>query len=84
MSLAESSVMPPRSWLPTRFKHGRGSESKHTSRDSDSSPSGSVLDEAAYSRAVQRRRILEELIDSEENYLGDLKVLTNVSICQSS
>ena len=79
MTMAESSMLPPKSWLAARFGHQHGSESRHISRDSDSSSSASFLEEAAYSRAVQRRRILEELIDSEENYIGDLKVLTKVS-----
>lgn len=78
MTVAESSILPPKAWLAARFGHHHGSESKHVSRDSTSS-TASFLDEPAYLRAVQRRRILEELIDSEENYLGDLKVLTNVS-----
>lgn len=33
---------------------------------------------AAKDRAVQRRRILEELISSEESYVADLKVLLHV------
>lgn len=78
MTLAESTIAAPRSWLGHRFGHARGSGSKHESHDSNISPLGVILDEAAYSRSVQRRRILEELIDSEENYLGDLKVLSNV------
>ncbi|KAF1809617.1 Dbl homology domain-containing protein [Eremomyces bilateralis CBS 781.70] len=36
------------------------------------------IDEAAWSRAVQRRKILEELVSSEESYIDDLKALTNV------
>ncbi|EKG18351.1 hypothetical protein MPH_04352 [Macrophomina phaseolina MS6] len=37
-----------------------------------------VMDERAWERAKQRRRILEEIIASEEGYIGDLKVLINV------
>ena len=37
-----------------------------------------MVDHAARDRAVQRRRILEELISSEESYVADLKVLLHV------
>lgn len=37
-----------------------------------------LLDHAARDRAVKRRRILEELISSEESYVADLKVLLHV------
>lgn len=37
-----------------------------------------IIDEAAWNRAIQRRRTLEELISSEESYIADLKVLINV------
>lgn len=42
-----------------------------------------IIDEAAWNRAVQRRRTLEELISSEESYIADLKVLINVNDPQS-
>lgn len=38
-----------------------------------------LRDEAAWYRAIQRRRALEELVNSEESYIADLKVLLNVS-----
>ena len=41
-------------------------------------PQIQVIDEAALSRAVQRRKTLEELVFSEESYIADLKVLVNV------
>lgn len=40
--------------------------------------SGTFMDEAAWDRALKRRKILEELVSSEESYVADLKVLTNV------
>lgn len=40
--------------------------------------SAQLIDEAAWLRAVKRRRTLEELISSEESYIADLKVLVNV------
>jgi hypothetical protein len=36
------------------------------------------LDPAVTERALQRRRILEELISTEENYIGDVRFLMNV------
>lgn len=38
-----------------------------------------AIDDAAWERALQRRRTLEELISSEESYVCDLKVLLNVN-----
>jgi hypothetical protein len=39
---------------------------------------GSVMDEGAWLRSVSRRKVVEELISSEESYIADLKVLINV------
>lgn len=82
MTVGESSVAAPKSWLEDRFGHLRGSGFR-SNRGSSESNGGvgfprTALDEAAYLRSIQRRKILEELITSEESYLGDLKVLTNV------
>ncbi|KAJ4322430.1 hypothetical protein N0V94_002417 [Neodidymelliopsis sp. IMI 364377] len=38
---------------------------------------GPVIDESAWLRSLQRRKIVEELIASEEGYIADLKVLIN-------
>ena len=43
-----------------------------------------MVDEAAWDRAVQRRRTLEELVSSEESYIADLKVLKNVNVLLNS
>lgn len=37
-----------------------------------------TTDKAALSRSIQRRSILEELIATEENYIGDVRFLINV------
>ena len=37
-----------------------------------------LIDHAARERAVQRRRVVEELVSSEESYVADLKVLLHV------
>jgi hypothetical protein len=43
---------------------------------------GPVLDESAWLRSLQRRKVVEELIASEESYIADLKVLINVCHAQ--
>ena len=54
------------------------------SRSSDATQRASVdsgqqiLDEAAHIRAVQRRKVIEELLASEEGYINDLKILAHV------
>ena len=45
----------------------------------DSQTSPRIMDSAAWERARQRRRTLEEIVQSEESYVADLKVLANVS-----
>jgi hypothetical protein len=39
-----------------------------------------VMDAAVADRALHRRRILEELINTEEGYIGDMKFLVHVSL----
>ena len=46
----------------------------------DSQTSPRVMDGAAWERARQRRRTLEEIVQSEESYVADLKVLVNVGV----
>jgi len=41
-------------------------------------PFASVAEDASRRRAIQRTRLIEELVTSEENYLQDLKTLSNV------
>jgi hypothetical protein len=36
------------------------------------------MDPATIERSLQRRRILEELISTEESYIGDVRFLMNV------
>lgn len=43
--------------------------------------SGGTLDDATVTRMRDRRCALEELINTEEYYIADLKVLMNVSFC---
>lgn len=48
------------------------------STDSHRGPLGPIIDESAWLRSLQRRKVVEELIASEESYIADLKVLINV------
>lgn len=41
----------------------------------------SAIDPTVIERLLQRRRILEELISTEEGYIGDVKFLMNVGCC---
>lgn len=79
ISLAETSLAPM-SWLTDRRGYGRGSQHARFSSDNDSAvvfyP---MMDELAQSRAVQRCRVLHELVTTEEGYVADLKALINVS-----
>lgn len=61
-------------------RSSRGSGSSHRcSEDSCGLDRPQVLDRAAVERSLQRRRILEELISTEEGYIGDVRFLMNVS-----
>ena len=58
--------------------------SQATNRGSfESHASPRIMDEAAWERARQRRRTIEELVESEESYVADLKVLVNVRFLNS-
>jgi len=46
-------------------------------------PVPAPLDPGVVERALQRRRVLEELISTEENYIGDVRFLSNVSHSRS-
>ncbi|CAN8098865.1 unnamed protein product [Discula destructiva] len=61
-------------------RSSRASMSRHRcSEDSCGLDRPPVLDKAAVERSLQRRRILEELISTEEGYIGDVRFLMNVS-----
>ena len=62
----------------------RNRDSRLSNRaDRDSSGSGQrplkTVELAAWARAIQRRKVLEELFNSEKSYIADLKVLLHVS-----
>jgi hypothetical protein len=50
------------------------------STDSHTVALAPIIDESAWLRSLQRRKIVEELISSEEIYIADLKVLINVGL----
>lgn len=85
-SLASLSVAP-RSRHAARSNRLRGEHRNSGLSQTDGRPSmdnsrklsGPFMDEAAWDRAFRRRQILEELVSSEESYVSDLKVLTNVT-----
>lgn len=61
-------------------RSSRASMSSHRcSEDSCGLDKPQYLDKAVVERSLQRRRILEELISTEEGYIGDVRFLMNVS-----
>jgi hypothetical protein len=83
MTIGSTSIAP-RSESGFPWKSRVGNRSSHysdarRSLDSHRGPLGPVIDESAWLRSLQRRKIVEELIASEEGYISDLKVLINVS-----
>ncbi|KAI1756521.1 Dbl homology domain-containing protein [Xylaria castorea] len=86
VSLASASVRTrqrrhaARSSIHTRTDHSsRGSISvQRMSEDSTCFDRGLHTDPAVTERLLQRRRILEELIITEESYIGDIRFLMNV------
>lgn len=82
ITLASVSIAPRshRDW-PSKLRVENGSSGISDARVSMESNAGSLgplIDEGAWLRSVQRRKVLEELIASEESYIGDMKVLVNV------
>lgn len=80
----QSKIDRPRSPIFSRshiLRSNKGSTITNTaSRASIDNDQAAAIAEgkAAWDRAVKRRRILEELISSEESYVADLKVLLHV------
>ncbi|KAF2677026.1 hypothetical protein K458DRAFT_409942 [Lentithecium fluviatile CBS 122367] len=81
ITVASVSIAPrsENSALPGKVRLGnRSSHYSDVRKSTDSHRAlGPILDESAWLRSVQRRRIVEELISSEESYIADLKVLIN-------
>ncbi|KAF2494069.1 hypothetical protein BU16DRAFT_528226 [Lophium mytilinum] len=63
--------------IKSRGTRSSGLSEARNSIDSSSAALGPIMDEGTWFRSVQRRKILEELIASEEGYIGDIKILVN-------
>jgi hypothetical protein len=83
ITIASASIAPrsDAAGLHSMTRYGKRSStfSEHRrSTESNAGALGPIVDEGAWLRSVQRRKIIEEIISSEESYIGDLKVLINV------
>ena len=84
ISLASFSVAPRsrRTGVSSRQQRtDRSSKASNVGRLSEDSSyiaRGIVIDQAVANRLLQRRRVLEEVISTEESYLADVKFLMNV------
>ena len=85
ISLASFSVAPRSRKTGISSRHqrtDRSSRASHGGRHSEDSSflaRGAVMDQAVTNRLLQRRRVLEELISTEESYIADVKFLAHVS-----
>lgn len=90
ISLASFSVAPRSRRTTLQSSNGirateRGSNPANASgRQSEDSSynfaKGSVVDEGVIDRSLQRRRVIEEIISTEESYVADVRFLMNVSL----
>ncbi|KAF2458254.1 hypothetical protein BDY21DRAFT_284534 [Lineolata rhizophorae] len=83
ITLASTSIAPFSARTPVRGRRrgetrSSGISGHRPSSDSMTGDFGPIMDEQAWLRSVQRRKILEELIETEENYIDDMKALINV------
>jgi len=64
----------------SRAERSSAASIAHPRLSTDSTCAGRliVMDQAVTERSLQRRRILEELIETEESYIGDVRFLMNV------
>lgn len=84
ITVASASIAPRSDTPGVADKARLGKRSSHYSeaRKSTESHGGAlstIIDEGAWLRSAQRRKVVEELISTEESYISDLKVLVNVS-----
>ncbi|KAJ4988871.1 RhoGEF domain-containing protein [Stagonosporopsis vannaccii] len=80
VTIASSSIAPTsEKGLYNKARLGNRSSNTDARRSIDSHRGGlgPVIDESAWLRSLQRRKVVEELIASEESYVADLKVLIN-------
>ena len=84
ITIASTSIAPTSERaLHSKVRLGNRSSSTDARRSMESHRGGlgPIIDEGAWLRSLQRRKVVEELIASEESYIADLKVLINVSQC---
>lgn len=82
VTIASASIAPTsEKGLHNKVRVGNRSSNTEARQSTDSHRGGlgPVIDESAWLRSLQRRKVVEELIASEESYIADLKVLINVS-----
>ncbi|KAH8657466.1 hypothetical protein BGZ60DRAFT_493684 [Tricladium varicosporioides] len=86
ISLASFSIAPRsrRTGVSSRqHRTDRSSKASNVGRLSEDSSylaKGAIIDQAVTNRLLQRRRILEEIISTEEGYVADVKFLMNVYV----
>jgi hypothetical protein len=84
VSLASISIAPRSRRTGVSSRHQRTDRSSkdsnvgRLSEDSSYIARGIVIDQAVGNRLLQRRRVLEEIISTEESYVADVKFLMNV------
>ena len=88
VSLASLSVAPrsKRTGMSSRHhKTDRSSKASNAGRLSEDSSyiARGAIDQVVLNRLLQRRRVIEEIINTEESYVGDVKFLMNVSQLRS-
>lgn len=75
-----NSMRSSRSKTHTDLSSRASMSSNRCSEDSAGLDKPQVLDKATVERSLQRRRILEELISTEEGYISDVRFLMNVYV----
>jgi hypothetical protein len=84
VSLASFSIAPrsKRTGVsPRHHRTDRSSKASNAGRLSEDSSyiARGIIDQVVLNRLLQRRRVIEEIISTEESYIGDVKFLMNVS-----
>ncbi|KAI1007815.1 hypothetical protein K3495_g425 [Podosphaera aphanis] len=83
ISLASFSIAKKTNVSSSQQRTDRSSKTSHigrTSEDSTYKAKGIIVDQAVINRLLQRRRVLEEIINTEEGYVADVKFLMNVYV----
>ncbi|TVY19858.1 Phosphatidylinositol 3,4,5-trisphosphate-dependent Rac exchanger 1 protein [Lachnellula arida] len=86
ISLASLSIAPhsKRTGISSRHQRtdrsSKASQGGRHSEDNSFLARGGLVDEGVTSRLLQRRRVLEELISTEESYVADVKFLAHVYV----